>query len=313
MENVVKIYGLTNDVVFKYVFGSCGNEKLSVCLLNALLGLEDPDEIVHVVFLNPFSTKAYPTDRGSIVDVKVTDARGQLFFIEVQVATQSHFAERAVYYGSKTFSEQLKAGQGFESLKKTTGISILDFSLFEDDLRVHRVYRLRDIEGDRELTDTLELHFVELDKVDITKPRSQMTRFEKWMYVFRKSPLLAGGAEMLPAEFTDDEELTMIIDQIKKVNADTEMRTLIEGQERWEHDVASRLYDARQAGREECREEALAEVEAKGEAKAEAKAVAISMNLISQGIDIKIIEQATGLPRDTLENLAKSKAAPPKP
>ena len=303
MENVGKIYGLTNDVVFKYVFGQRGNEKLSVCLLNALLGLEGADQLVGVTFLNPFSAKAYPTDRGSIVDVKVTDARGQLYFIEVQVATQSHFAVRAVYYGAKTFSDQLQAGHGFESLKKTTGISILDFTLFGDDLRVHSVYRLRDVEANRELADTLELHFVELDKVDFTKPRHRMTRFEKWMYVFRKSPLLAGGGELLPTEFSEDEELIMTIDQVKKVNADAEMRSIIEGQERWEHDVASRLYDAHQAGIEKGREQGKAEG-------GDEKAVAIAVSMLNLGVDLQTLERGTGLSRARLEELKNKLAGP---
>ena len=37
----------------------------------------------------------------------------------------------------------------------------------------------------------------------------------------------------------------------------------------------------------------------------------IAMSLIRQDIDIKVIKQATGIPRDTLESLAKPKATPP--
>jgi len=332
--SVPKIYGLTNDVVFKYVFGTPGNEKLAICLLNALLGLDDPDQIVGITYINPFSAKAYPTDRGSIVDVKVTDGRGNRYFIEVQVAEQAFFAKRAVYYASKTYSEQLEAGGGFESLRKTTGISILDYVLFPDDPRVHTVYRLQETASRRELNDTIELHFVELDKVDLTKPRRTMTRFEKWMYLFRNAPVLAGGAEPLPPEFAGNEELAMTIDQVKKVNADAEMRAIIEAQERWEHDVASRLYDARQAGlkeglekglekgREEGLEKGLEKGREEGLEKGrkdglEAGKVEMALALLDQGVDPRVIQAASGLSAARLEDLARTHATtrsrPPKP
>lgn len=248
------IYGLTNDVVFKYVFGSPENERLTVCLINVLLGLEGPERILGVTYLNPFSTKAWPTERGSIVDVRVRDASERLYYIEVQVAEQLHFGKRAVYYAAKTYADQLKAREGFETLKKTTGISILNFELFNDDPRLHTIYRLLDLETGRELADTLELHFVELEKFD-PRRRGRLSRFDRWIDLFRKAAAYAGGAEPLPPEFAEDEEVKMALKQVEKVNADAEMRAIIEAQEKWEHDVASRLYDARQKGLEEGRKE----------------------------------------------------------
>jgi len=222
--------------------------------------------------------------------------------------------------------------------------------LFPDDPRVHTVYRLQETASRRELNDTIELHFVELDKVDLTKPRRTMTRFEKWMYLFRNAPVLAGGAEPLPPEFAGNEELAMTIDQVKKVNADAEMRAIIEAQERWEHDVASRLYDARQAGlkeglekglekgreeglekglekgREEGlekglekgREEGLEKGLEKGrEEGLEAGKVEMALALLDQGVDPRVIQAASGLSAARLEDLARTHAAtrsrPPKP
>lgn len=119
------------------MFGSPENEQLTANLIDALLSLEGPDRIIGVTYLNPFSTKIWPTDRGSIVDVRVRGASERLYFIEVQVDHQCHFAQRVVYYVSKTFADQLKARVEFTSLRKTTGISILEFELFDDDPRIH--------------------------------------------------------------------------------------------------------------------------------------------------------------------------------
>ena len=141
--------------------------------------------------------------------------------------------------------------QGFDHLRKATGISFLEFDLFKDDPQVHSVYRFRNARSARELTDLMELHFVELSKFNDKMPWNQMGRFEKWLYLFRKMPIFVSGGEPIPPEIAAEEDLAMAIAQVKKVNSDTRMRYIIEAQERWDHDVATRLSEARKESREE--------------------------------------------------------------
>ena len=55
MSDNQKIFDLTNDFLFKAVFGQESNKKLTICLLNALLQLEEQKQIKEIEILNPFN------------------------------------------------------------------------------------------------------------------------------------------------------------------------------------------------------------------------------------------------------------------
>ena len=59
----------------------------------------------------------FETDKLVCVDVKATDERGRVFVIEVQIVVQSSFAKRAVFYACEAYTDQLRAGQGYNDLK----------------------------------------------------------------------------------------------------------------------------------------------------------------------------------------------------
>lgn len=157
----------------------------------------------------------------------------------------------------------------------------------------HSTYRLRELETNRELAETLELHFIELPKFNRRRPHKRLGRFEMWIDLFRRASAYISGEEPLPAEFAVDETVKMAIKQVQKVNADEEMRQIIEGQERWEHNVASRLGDARDKGAAE-------------------KALEMATALIAEGVDLEIIQRASGLPLARLKELEKGLKKPAK-
>ena len=88
MEKETKFFGLTNDFLFKAVFGQEGNKKLTICLLNALLQLEGLKQIKEIEILNPFNIQNYKEDKLSILDTKVKDATGNSYNIEMQVRNE---------------------------------------------------------------------------------------------------------------------------------------------------------------------------------------------------------------------------------
>jgi hypothetical protein len=48
-----KFYTLTNDIIFKLIFGHPQRSRLLICLINALLRLEDEKAVTEVQVLNP--------------------------------------------------------------------------------------------------------------------------------------------------------------------------------------------------------------------------------------------------------------------
>nr|HPG59204.1 Rpn family recombination-promoting nuclease/putative transposase [Candidatus Wallbacteria bacterium] len=223
-----QIYGFLYDFVFKYVFGRQQNAVLLSYLLNALLDRPKDNKITVTEITNPFNLKEFAEDKFSIVDVKAKDEAGTLYTIEVQVLSHSMFVERALYYLSKLYSGQIKEGEKYSELRKTIGISIIDFELFDKEKEIHNIYKMLNLKSLEELTDTFELHFVELAKFKIDKPRLLQTRFEKWLHVLKFGDALYGGSQFLPDELKNEEGIIMAFEEMKKVNSDSTMRDIIE-------------------------------------------------------------------------------------
>jgi hypothetical protein len=76
-------FDLLNDVMFKIVFGSKGNEELLRHLVNALLEYEGDDSIVSLEISNPFLIPDRVEEKLGILDILAEDASGKLFSIEI--------------------------------------------------------------------------------------------------------------------------------------------------------------------------------------------------------------------------------------
>jgi predicted transposase/invertase (TIGR01784 family) len=262
---------LINDIIFRYVFGTEGNQPLLICLLNAILGYSGKDRIRDIRILNPNIERECLDDKLVVLDIKATDCLGRLFNVEVQLTPKAGYIGRVMYYLAKLYSGQLEPGEPFTELSKTIGISILDFVLFTDTSELHNTYRLKNIMSHSELTDLLELHFIELVKFDVHKAHELRTPFEKWLHILKFSELYGDMLGPIPVELKEEEGIAMAIDAYRKANSDSYVRQLIELREKAEHDRATEL--------EEAKAEGLVEGEARGEARGKAEALRRSLRL----------------------------------
>ena len=236
----VRYPGLLNEVIFKIVFGGSQSEAVLRHLLNALLKLTGSDKIAEVEILSPNPEKFYFDDKGPILDLKARDEKGTYYNIEVQVrATDLDYIKRSLYYTARLYSEQLKSGHEYHLLARCVSISILDFVLFPDSEQLHSTFTLGECHENRQLTDDLELHYIELPKFTPDKPKSVQTRFEKWLYVLKFSDLY--HTRELPENLKDEEGIQMAIDSMRKAYARDDIRAVIEAQEKAERDQASNL------------------------------------------------------------------------
>lgn len=253
---------LLNDVVFKIVFGGAQNERLLRSLLNAVLELEGQDKILSLELLTGELSKAYATDRGAVLDVRARDGQGRQYNVEVQVRGPANYIERSLFYLSRLYSEQVERGDDYHLLRRTVAISILDFVLFPDRDQVHSRFRFMDSRQDVELSDTLEIHYLELTK--FKRDQALNTPLEKWLHLLRFAELYEGDFEPLPDAIRSEEEMVMALDGMKKAYARDEVRELIEARLKAEWDEASRLGDATRKGLAEGLAQGLAEGREKG-------------------------------------------------
>ena len=172
-----------------------GQERQGVgqlcALLNALLGFQGQDRIASLEILNPNIDKDYLREHGVILDIKARDGRGQFYNIEVQVRDEPDYIKRSIYYLARLFGEQLEKGDSYSRITRTIGISLLDFDLFPDLKDLHRTYRFYDVEHQHELSDILEIHYIELRKFKIDKPQNLRTPFEKWLHILKFGDLFS--------------------------------------------------------------------------------------------------------------------------
>lgn len=289
-----KIYPLRNDFVFKCVFGKEGNEPLLACLIEAILGLEGDRRIKELTLLSPLNLQNWADEKFTIVDVKAIDLCNRRFTIEMQVSEQPDFEKRMAYYLALLYAGQLREGDGYEKLYPAFGIAILDYVLFPEHECLQSRYAFREQASGEVLPGIMELHFVELRKYR-DRPRALQTRLEKWLNILRFGEQFV-AEDPLPEDYALDKEFVMAVSELRRINADEQMRAILEQREKEERDRISRLNAARKAGLEEGLEKGL-------ENGREEKALAIARNMVALKIDPAVIIQATEISPEQLRRL----------
>lgn len=126
-----------------------------------ILGLPE-GTIRRIRIRNPYLRKSSRKKKLGIVDVLLELNDDTVLNIELQVKMVKRWDKRQLFYLAKVFVEDLPRGEDYSNLKKTIGISLLDFPL-NDRKTYHTVYLLRDEDGNV-FSDILQLHIIELGK-----------------------------------------------------------------------------------------------------------------------------------------------------
>jgi len=182
----------TLDVVFKSLFGDERNRPLLISLLNAILRPKVP--IQSVTVLHPEPSRNAIDDKGIVLDLRLLLVNGEQVDIEMQSQARPALRPRALYYWARMYGDQLGRGDGYEDLRRCVVVMITNFKELEGD-QFHSLFRVQEVHGQRELTDHLELHLVELPKLGEAIRK-------------KEEPELVGWAKFLTA--TTDEELTAL-------------------------------------------------------------------------------------------------------
>ncbi|MBT9584090.1 Rpn family recombination-promoting nuclease/putative transposase [bacterium] len=280
-----------NDVIFKIVFGSTENAPILRALLNAILGLSGPDRIQEVQISNPYGEKKRIDEKEIILDIKARDGEDRRYNVEVQLNREPNYVERSLHYLARLFSEQVGKGEPYTTIRRTVGISILDFKLFEDRTDLHSTYRLYDTQHSHELTDVLEIHYLELSKFDQYKLHGDRTPLEKWLHILKFGEIYERGLEPLPQQLASEEGIVMALDAMKRAYADDEVREMIEARLKAQSIEATRreVYEAAERKAEAAEQKAEA-AEQKAEA-AEQKAEAAEQKAEAAEQKAEVAEQ----------------------
>ncbi|MDD3880219.1 MAG: Rpn family recombination-promoting nuclease/putative transposase [Syntrophomonas sp.] len=99
-----------------------------------------------------------------MLDIKVQLGSGQLVDIEMQIGDRANMERRSTFYICRIFGDQIITRGRYQDLNRAIGINILDFVRIKDSQRYHTSFRLRERDENIDLTDAIEIHFIELPK-----------------------------------------------------------------------------------------------------------------------------------------------------
>lgn len=264
------------DFVFKRIFGNEKHPNVLISFLNAVLNPIDP--IRSVELKDTTIEKSHLEDKYSRLDVKAITNKGEHINIEIQLKDEYNMIKRSLYYWSKLYEGQLESGENYQKLSRTICINLLDFNLLNHS-NFHSVYRLKDCRTNEELTDVMELHFIELKKMkDVQRVEDVKSKLEAWLY-FINQP----DSELV-------QELEKVEIEIKEAKAElVRLSGDRKERERYEKRRESRLNEV----------SALAYAEEKG---VKRRNIEIAKNLLDV-LDNETISLKTGLPIEEVEKL----------
>ncbi len=80
-----------------------------------------------------------------MVDLMCKDEDGCTYIIEMQVAKNERYKERAQYYAAKAYINQAKKGGKYSDLKKVIFLAFINYHIFPKKERHKRDHQIRDI------------------------------------------------------------------------------------------------------------------------------------------------------------------------
>jgi predicted transposase/invertase (TIGR01784 family) len=271
------------DTFVHFLFGTPGNEPLLLNFLNAVLESDGQLPTASVEVRNPFNPATFVTEKYSILDVKATDERGDIFAVEFQTSERTAFAERMTYYGCKSFGGQLYQGTAYSTLQAVVAIAVTTFEMFRQLRSIHNSFRLTaKANSSVVFTDKLQMHILEAAEEKIDRVSELPPALGAWVNFYYYSHLKS-EADMT-ALLQDQPIVQQAYGQYQQFNRDEKMRALDEAHQRFLNDQASDLAEARDSGRDE-------------------RNIEIARNMKNKGFDVDVISEMTGLSATEIEFL----------
>jgi predicted transposase/invertase (TIGR01784 family) len=226
-----------SDFVFGLLFGHPDYTDLLTSLLQSILDLP-PSEYKSVKVLNPTLRPEMPNDKTGILDIKVSTKSGKVIDVEIQVRNLPNLQERIMFYVSMMFTKQIKKGQHYSQIKQVIGIYILDYNYLPGK-QFHHTYNLIEKKTGEILTDLLEIHIIELPKVQSDKG-NMLCNWMKFIHCDTEAEM-AVVAERSPA-------IKKAYKRVVELSADEKNQIWEDYIEKWDHDRATDLHWAREQG-----------------------------------------------------------------
>ena len=281
----IRRYPPKMDIIFQAIFGEVGSENITKDFLEKILKRK-----IEKISLdkNPILRRELKDDKLGVLDI-VTELDGkEKCNIEMQLIDKNNIIERMLYYWSKMYTRQIKAGDDYKKLEKTIVILIADFNIKGlEEVEYHSTWKIIETNSVKKLilTDKFELDIIELSK--IKGRENEKDQLLDWL-VFLENP----ESERVIQKMEENENLKEAVEKLDRISEDEKMQRIIELREkaiRDEHAIYDKGLD-----------DGIEEGKAKG---AREKQIEIAKKLLKSKVEIEIIIDTTGLTEEEIKKL----------
>ena len=279
----IKKYPPKMDIIFQAIFGEVGSENITKDFLEKILKRN-----IEKISLdqNPILRRELKSDKLGVLDI-ITELDGkEKCNIEMQLIDKNNIIERMLYYWSKIYTKQIKAGEDYNKLEKTIVILIADFNIKGlEEVTYHSTWKIMETNYAKKLilTDKLELDIIELSK--IKGRENEKDQLLDWL-IFLENP----ESERVTLKMEENENLKDAVEKLNKISEDEKMQRIIELREkaiRDEHAIYEKgVNDGVEKGSKE-------------------KELQIAKNMLKKGIKESDIKEITGLTKEEIEELKR--------
>jgi predicted transposase/invertase (TIGR01784 family) len=267
-----------SDIVFRLFFADERNEESLIGFLKAVLELPE-DDYNEIEIVDPHLLREFDGDKLAVIDVKLKTKSRKVVHIEIQLKVTPLLKNRIILYDAKLITEQIGSGDDYDAIQKVISIVITDETLIPDSRKYHHRFTFYDPDAGVELSDIIEIHTLELEKLPENADGTELYDWAKF--------IAAETEEELNMIAERNPEVRRAVVKFRELSADERARDLYERREKARRDQASREKWARQQGEK-------------------AKALTIAKNLLKEQMPLDKIVDATGLSREEVENIRDS-------
>ena len=234
------------DFAFKEIMT---DEKARTGFLSAVLKI-NPEDIKETQILNTNLRKEHEDDKQGILDVRLLLNNDSEIDIEIQLSQLKVWAERALFYLAKMYTDQIAPGQSYKVFKKCINISILDFELFPDETEFYSCFHIREDTRSFIYTDKMEFHLIELPKLpkELKEDSSDIELWAKFINAERKEEF-----DMLAQK---NKYIESAYKRLQVISQDRQKRLEYEAREKAILDHNQMMLEAEERGEERGRERA---------------------------------------------------------
>ncbi len=226
------------DFAFKEIMM---NEKARIGFLSAILKL-NPVDIKKTELLNTNLRKLHEDEKQGILDVRILLNNSTEIDIEIQLSMLNVWADRALFYLAKMYTEQIRPGQNYSVFKKCVSISILDFTLFQDTVEFYSCFHIREDNRQTLYTDKMEFHVLELSKLpdELKEDSGDILLWAKFINAERKEEF-----DMLAEK---NAYIGSAYEQLQVISQDRQKRLEYEAREKAILDYNQGMFESEQRG-----------------------------------------------------------------